>query len=294
VIPPARAANPLRGILLLIVAVSTFSVLDTVAKYLSRTYPVPMIVWARYVFHVLFMLLLLGRSTGWDMMRSRRPGLQVMRGLVLAASSMLFFSALSRLPIAEASAITFVSPLLLTAMSVWFLRERVRASAWIAVVVGFVGVLIIVRPGGAVFQPAALLALGTAACFATYQLMTRKLAGIDSTLATLFIGALVGTVAMSIVVPFFWALPQTAWHAVLFVFMGVLGAGGHFVLIRAFEYAPASVLAPFVYAQLVVVLILGYLVFDAFPDGPSLVGMGIIVASGAWIATHQTRAPKSA
>jgi drug/metabolite transporter (DMT)-like permease len=294
VTPPARAAAPLRGILLLIAAVSTFSVLDTVAKYLSATYPVPMIVWARYVFHVLFMLFVLGHSAGWSMMRSRRPGLQVMRGLVLAASSMLFFSALSRLPIAEASAITFVSPLLLTAMSVWFLRERVRASAWVAVVIGFVGVLIIVRPGGAIFQPAALLALATAVCFASYQLMTRKLAGIDSTLATLFIGALVGTVAMSLVVPFYWQLPQTAWHAVLFVFMGVLGAGGHFVLIRAFEYAPASVLAPFVYAQLVVVLILGYLVFDAFPDGPSLAGMAIIVASGAWIATHQTRAPKAA
>jgi len=287
-----RAADPLRGILLIVGAVSTFSVLDTIAKYLSQTYPVPMIVWARYVFHVLFMLFVLGHSTGRGLVRTRRPGLQVIRGLVLAASSMFFFSALARLPIAEASAITFVSPLLLTAMSVLFLRERVRASAWIAVLVGFVGVLIIVRPGGAIFQPAALLALATAACFATYQLMTRKLAGIDSTIATLFIGAVVGTIVLSLVVPFFWKLPVSAWHALLFVIMGMLGAGGHFVLIRAFEYAPASVLAPFVYAQLVVVLILGYLVFGAFPDGPSLAGMAIIVASGVWIGTHQTRAPK--
>jgi drug/metabolite transporter (DMT)-like permease len=226
--------------------------------------------------------------------RSRRPGLQVVRGLVLAASSMFFFSALARLPIAEASAITFVSPLLLTAMSVWFLRERVRLSAWVAVCVGFVGVLIIVRPGGAVFQPAALLALATAACFATYQLMTRKLAGVDSTIATLFIGAAVGTAVMTLVVPFFWKLPETAWHALLFVVMGILGAAGHFVLIRAFEYAPASVLAPFVYAQLVMVLLLGYLVFGAFPDAASLAGMAIIVASGVWIATHQTRvAPRA-
>jgi drug/metabolite transporter (DMT)-like permease len=287
--PPGRGADPLRGILLLVGAVSTFSVLDTIAKYLSATYPVPMIVWARYVFHVLFMLFVLGHSVGWGLVRSRRPGLQVIRGLVLAASSMFFFSALARLPIAEASAITFVSPLLLTAMSVWLLRERVRLSAWVAVCVGFAGVLIIVRPGGAVFQPAALLALATAACFATYQLLTRKLAGVDSTIATLFIGAAVGTAVMTLLVPFFWKLPETAWHALLFVVMGILGAGGHFVLIRAFEYAPASVLAPFVYAQLVMVLLMGWLVFDAFPDGPSLLGMAIIVASGVWIATHQTR-----
>lgn len=287
--PPGRGADTLRGILLLVAAVSTFSVLDTIAKYLSATYPVPMIVWARYVFHVLFMLFVLGHGVRWGLVRSRRPGLQVTRGLVLAASSMFFFSALARLPIAEASAITFVSPLLLTAMSVWFLRERVRLSAWVAVCIGFVGVLIIVRPGGAVFQPAALLALATAACFASYQLLTRKLAGVDSTIATLFIGAVVGTAVMSAVVPFFWKPPESAWHALLFVVMGILGAAGHFVLIRAFEYAPASVLAPFVYAQLVMVLLLGYLVFGAFPDAASLAGMAIIVASGVWIATHHTR-----
>jgi drug/metabolite transporter (DMT)-like permease len=290
---PARAANPLRGILLIVLAVSTFSCLDTVAKYLSRTYPVPMIVWARYLFHVLFMVFVLGHTVGRGLVRTRRPGLQLGRGVAVTLSSIFFFSALSHMPIAEASAITFVSPLLLTAMSVVILRERVRLAAWVAVGVGFIGVLIIVRPGGAVFQPAALLSLATAACFATYQLMTRQLAGIDSTIATLFIGALIGTVIMSIIVPFYWHLPETAWHALLFAFMGVLGAGGHFVLIRAFEYAPASVLAPFVYAQLVMVLLLGYVVFGAFPDVPSLAGMAIIVASGVWIATHQTRvAPK--
>jgi drug/metabolite transporter (DMT)-like permease len=292
--PTARAADPLRGILLIIIAVSTFSCLDTIAKYLSRTYPVPMIVWARYVFHVLFMVFVLGRTVGFGLVQTKRPGLQLARGISVTLSSIFFFSALSHMPIAEASAITFVSPLLLTAMSVLILRERVRLSAWIAVAVGFAGVLIIIRPGGAVFQPAALLSLATAACFASYQLMTRQLAGIDSTLATLFIGAVIGTVIMSLVVPFYWHLPETAWHALLFMFMGVLGAGGHFVLIRAFEYAPASVLAPFVYAQLVAVLLLGYVVFDAFPDVWSLVGMAIIVASGIWIATHQTRiAPKN-
>lgn len=291
-ITPAGNAAYLRGILLLVAAVSTFSVLDAVAKYLSRTYPIPMIVWARYAFHVLVMVFVLGHTVGLGLVQTRRPGLQVLRGLVLVTSTIFFFSALAHLPIAEASAITFISPLLLTAMSAWILRERVRASAWVAVCVGFAGVLIIIRPGGAVFSPAALLALMTAVCFASYQLLTRKLAGVDSTVATLFIGAIVGTVVMTLVVPFHWHLPESAWHAMLFLAMGGLGAGGHFVLIRAFEYAPASVLAPFVYAQLVMVLLLGWLVFDTFPDGPSLAGMAIIVASGIWIGTHQTRAPR--
>jgi drug/metabolite transporter (DMT)-like permease len=293
--PAGSPSSHLRGILLIMAAVSTFAVLDTIAKYLSRTYPVPLIVWARYAFHTLFMVFVLGQTVGMGLVRTRRPALQLFRGLVLVVSSLLFFSAISLMPLAEASAITFVSPLLLTAMSVWILKERVRRSAWLAVGIGFVGVLIIVRPGGAVFTPAAALPLLTAACFALYQLLTRKLAGVDSTITTLFLGAIVGTVVMSLLVPLFWKAPENAWHALLFLATGALGAGGHFVLIRAFEYAPASVLAPFVYAQLVTVLILGYLVFGAFPDGPSLVGMAIIVASGAWIATHQTRlAPKQA
>jgi drug/metabolite transporter (DMT)-like permease len=193
------------------------------------------------------------------------------------------------MPIAEASAITYLAPLMMTAMSVYFLKERVRRSAWAALLGGLVGVLFIVRPGGAVFTPAVLLPLATAVCFATYQLLTRQLAGVDSTLATLFIGAVVGTVVVSFLLPFYWALPQSAFHAFLFVMLGVLGAVGHFVLIRAFEHAPPSVLAPFVYVQLLTVLVLGYVVFGDFPDGWSLVGMGIIVLSGAWIAARHAR-----
>jgi drug/metabolite transporter (DMT)-like permease len=287
--PPSGADHHLRGILLIMAAVSTFAVLDTMAKYLSRTYPVPLIVWMRYATHVLVMLALLAPRVGKGLVTSRRPGLQVIRGVVLAASSLFFFSALAFMPIAEASAITFLAPLLVTAMSAYFLKERVRRSAWAALGAGFVGVLFIVRPGGAVFTPAALLPLATAVCFATYQLLTRRLAGIDSTIATLFIGALVGTLVVSFLLPFYWGLPQSAFHAVLFVLLGVLGAAGHFVLIRAFEYAPPGVLAPFVYTQLLTVLVLGFIVFGEFPDGWSLVGMAIIVLSGAWIAARQGR-----
>jgi drug/metabolite transporter (DMT)-like permease len=287
--PPSGADHHLRGILLIMAAVSTFAVLDTMAKYLSRTYPVPLIVWMRYATHLLVMLAILGPRLGRGLVATRRPGLQVTRGIALAASSLLFFSALAFMPIAEASAITFLAPLLVTAMSAYFLGERVRRSAWAALGAGFVGVLFIVRPGGAVFTPAALLPLATAACFATYQLLTRRLAGVDSTIPTLFIGALVGTAVVSLLLPFYWALPQSAFHALLFLMLGVLGAAGHFVLIRAFENAPPGVLAPFVYTQLLTVLVLGFLVFGEFPDRWSLVGMAIIVLSGAWIAARQGR-----
>jgi drug/metabolite transporter (DMT)-like permease len=287
--PPPGANHHLRGILLIMAAVSTFAVLDTIAKYLARTYPVPLIVWVRYAMHVLVMLVFVAPRLRWSLVTSRRPGLQVIRGFALAASSLFFFSALAFMPIAEASAITFLAPLLVTGMSAYFLRERVRRSAWAALGAGFVGVLFIVRPGGSVFSPAAVLPLATAVCFATYQLLTRRLAGVDSTMATLFIGALVGTLVVSLLLPFYWVLPQSAFHTVLFVMLGVLGAAGHFVLIRAFEYAPPSVVAPFVYTQLLTVLVLGYLVFGDFPDGWSLVGMAIIVLSGAWMAARQGR-----
>jgi drug/metabolite transporter (DMT)-like permease len=287
--PPSGADHHLRGILLIMAAVSTFAVLDTMAKYLSRTYPVPLIVWMRYAMHILVMLAVLAPRAGRGLVTSRRAGLQVIRGIVLAASSLFFFTALAFMPIAEASAITFLAPLLVTAMSAYFLGERVRPSAWAALGAGFVGVLFIVRPGSAVFTPAALLPLATAVCFATYQLLTRRLAGVDSTVATLFIGALVGTLVVSLLLPFYWGLPQSPFHAFLFVMLGVLGAAGHFVLIRAFEHAPPGVLAPFVYTQLLTVLVLGFLVFGEFPDGWSLVGMAIIVLSGAWIAARQGR-----
>lgn len=287
--PPPGANHHLRGILLIMVAVSTFAVLDTTAKYLARTYPVPLIVWVRYAMHVVVMLAFVAPRLRWGLVTSRRPGLQVIRGVTLAASSLFFFSSLAFMPIAEASAITFLAPLLVTAMSAYFLRERVRRSAWVALAGGFVGVLFIVRPGGAVFSPAAALPLATAVCFAIYQLLTRRLAGVDSTMATLFIGALVSTLIVSFLLPFYWGLPQSAFHAALFVMLGVLGAAGHFVLIRAFEYAPPSVVAPFVYTQLVTVLLLGYLVFGEFPNGWSLAGMAIIVLSGAWMAARQGR-----
>jgi drug/metabolite transporter (DMT)-like permease len=286
---PPGAQHHLRGILLIVAAVSTFALMDTTAKYLSRTYPVPGIAWARYAAQTLFLIVVLAPRLRLDLLRTRRPGLQLLRGGVLVASTMFFFSALALMPIAEAAAITFLSPLLLTAASAWLLKERVRRSAWAALVAGFIGVLIIMRPGGEVFTPAVILPVLTAALFAAYQLLTRQLAGVDSTMTTLFYSAVVGTVLLAPALPFYGRLPESGFDAALFAVLGVLASVGHFLLIRAFEHAPPSVLAPFVYTQLVAVLALGYLVFGDFPDGWSLLGMAIVVLAGAWMAARQAR-----
>lgn len=276
--------SPIRGILLLLAATATFACLDNLGKWLMQSYPVGMVVWARYLLHTLIMVVVLGPRLGMGLVRSNAPGMQFVRALVLIASSLMFFWGLSKMPIAECTAISFMSPLLLTVLSIWFLKERVPPSAWFAVVAGFIGVLLIVRPGGELFSPVVILPLVTALLFATYQLLTRKMAGIDPALTTLFWGALVGTVLTSFFVPMFWQTPQSGFHLLLFLMTGVLGALGHFLLISAFERAPASTLAPFLYAQIAFSSGVGYLVFDTFPDGWALIGILIIIASGVWIA----------
>ncbi|MBI4291175.1 MAG: DMT family transporter [Betaproteobacteria bacterium] len=290
----APRAHPVRGILLMIVAVTILALLDTTAKYLSSTYPVLGVVWARFAFQTLLMLVVLGPRSRLGLLRTSRPKVQIFRGIVLMGASLFFVSALARMPIADASAIGFLAPLIITALSVPMLRERVDALSWLAVMCGFAGVLVIIRPGGEMFSWAALLPLGAAACFALFQVLTRKLAGVDPTLPTLFYPALVGTTIMAFVLPFYWSTPQTPMHAGLFVLMGFLAGVGHFIMIKAYQFAPAPVVAPFVYSQLVVVIGLGYAVFDELPDRWSVLGMAIIVASGAFIFKRQHGAHRHA
>ncbi len=283
---------PLRGILLIMAAVAMFAMMDSIAKYLARFYPVPGIVWSRYAFHLLFVVLILGPRWRGQLLRTSRLGLQVLRGFLLAASSMFFFSALKFLPLAEASSITFIAPILVTLAGSIVLKERVEPARWLAVCGGFIGVLIVIRPGGEAFRPAALLALCTAVCFASYAVLTRKMAGLENPYTTIFYSGLVGTVVLAVVLPFAWSAPATPGHAALLALMGLLGGGSHLVLIKAYEHAPASRLAPFSYTQLVWVLIMGYLVFGDFPDHWSLVGIAVIAASAIYIATHQQMAAR--
>lgn len=293
--PGAARPDPLRGIALLVGAVSLFALLDATAKWLSRTYPVPMVVWARYFFNVVLMLAWLAPAHGARLWATRAPGLQLVRGLALAASTLLMFSALSLMPLADASAITFVGPVLVTLASVRFLGETAPRGTWPALAASLAGVLLIVRPGSGVFTWAALLPLATACCYAAYQVLTRRLSGVDAPMPTLFLGSAVGALSLSLVAPFAWSWPLAAWwHALVFVATGVLGALGHALLIRAFGHAPASTLAPFVYFQLIAALTLGWALFGDFPDGWTLAGMGLVSATGVAMALGQRRAMQAA
>ena len=283
---PAQA-HTLRGAMLVMTAVALFVVMDSMSKYLSRFYPVPAIVWARYVFHLLLIVIALGPRLGLNLVRTRRLGAQLVRGLLLVSSTIFFVFGIKQLPLAETSAITFMAPVLVTLMAAYILKEKVELARWMAVAGGFVGVLIIIRPGSGVFAWASVLPLGSAVCFACYQILTRKLANLESPYTSIFYAGLVGSVIMSATLPYVWTLPQSASHALLFVAIGIIGGSSHLILIKAYDCAPASRLAPFSYTQLIWVMLSGYLVFGDFPDHWSLIGTGVIVASGIYIATHQ-------
>ena len=277
----------LRGTLLVVVAVGIFAVMDTMAKYLARSYPVSGVVWARYAANLIILLAFFAARGELKRLRTARPGLQIMRGLLLAGASLLYFTSLTVLPLAEAAAIGFVMPLFLALLAVPMLGERMHGARLAAVLVGLAGALVIVRPGAAVFTPYALLPIGMALCNALYQILTRKVAGVEHPLTSLVWGAIVGAVLLSIVLPFAWVTPTNPWHWVLLAVIGLLASVGHFILIRAYDYASATGLAPFFYTQLVWVMLLGWLVFGDFPDGWSLFGMGIIVVSGIYLVGRQ-------
>jgi drug/metabolite transporter (DMT)-like permease len=285
-----RYPHALRGIALMVAAVSTFTCLDTTSKYLAQHYPVPAIVWARYVVHMALMALVLGPRMGAGLLRTTNLRLQLIRGVVLAASSLVFLSALKLMPLAEAAAIAFMTPIIIAVLAGPVLGERVERRTWIALAGGFIGVLLIVRPGGGLFTPAALLPLASAFLMALYQMMTSKLAGRDAALTTLFYPALIGSVLVPLVFPHELMLPSTAWHAALFVLIGVLGGLGHFLLIRAHDYAPSSMLSPFMYAQLLTALVLGWIVFRQLPDAVAFAGMAAIAASGLLLILDHRRA----
>ena len=265
-----------------------FASLDTLSKISNRTLPVNEIIWGRYLFHGIALSLLMGPKLKWNLVRTSHPGMQIVRGLILLASSVLFVTALVFLPLAEASAITFMSPLVLTALSVPLLGDNVRRSQWIAVAAGFAGVLVLIRPGGKLFDIATLLPIGCAITYALFQIITRKYAGRDSAYTTHFWTALVCTVVVSLTLPFFWTAPDPLGRLIMLA-MGLIGGGGHYLLIRAYECAAPSVLAPFSYAQLLRATGYSRLVFDHVPDAVSLVGMAIIVSAGLFAVFMQRR-----
>lgn len=277
----------LRAIGLALAGVALFGLLDMQAKVLGGLYPVPEVIWARYAGHCLLMLVVLGPRHGRGLVRTGRLGVQLARGVLLLLSTGFFFTALSYLPLAEAAAIGFVAPLLVTLLSIPMLGERVGWRRLTAVAVGFGGVLVILRPGGSLFTPAALLPLCTAVTYGLYQILTRRIGISEKPVASLFYTSLVGALAMTLVVPFVWVGPD--WrHLPMFLALGVCGGVGHFLMIRALQLAPVSLIAPFGYSAIIWSLLFGWLVFGQFPDRISLVGIAVVVASGLYVAYRES------
>lgn len=283
-----RPQNPRRGIVLMIVGLAMFSIGEGMVKYLATQYEIVQIVWARYTFHALLFLIIFSGTGIRRQIATTRPLLQLGRSILLLTATAFFFTAVSYLTLAEATSINFVSPLLVTAFSIPLLGEHVGIRRWLAIVVGFVGVLIIVRPGLGVMHWAAILPLGTATCYGLYQILTRIAARTEDTRTSLFWTSAVGVIVTSAVVPFWWTAPGPfAWT--LMVGTGLFFGFGHYLLIKGFEVAPASMLAPFIYTQLVWVTIIGYIVFGNFPDWFTLLGGVVVIASGLYVWHRETR-----
>ncbi len=282
----ARLPHSVIGALLMVAAWQIVPFMDTIAKHLSSSYPVPQIVWARFFFHfaVVFPIVLWHHGAG--AVRTDKAGLQILRGGFLLTATLLFFTSISYIPLANAVALVFIAPVVLTAMSAFFLREKVPATRWIAVSVGFFAVLIIVRPGFTSFHWASLLALCTAVAFSLYLLSTRMLAGTAPPLVTLMYQSLLGVIVMSAVLPFVWVTPAPMdW--LLMVALGAIASISHFLVIRAFEFADASTLAPYNYTEIIMATVLGYVVFGDFPDPWTWVGMALIIATAVYISIPQ-------
>jgi drug/metabolite transporter (DMT)-like permease len=273
----------LRSILAILFSVACFSVLNAISKTLSQHYPVVQVIWARYVFAFIFMMALFLPRSGLALFRWHNVGSQVVRGLLLFFSSFLYFHGIVYLPLATAASISLTSPLIVTALSARFLGEPVGVRRSIAVCLGFIGAVIVVRPGHENFEWHSLLIVASTLCSAFYQLFSRRYGQTERPDASATMATIVGTVVALPMLPFEWTTPAFGWDWVLFVAIGICAGVGHYFLTIAYSQAPAATVAPFNYVQLIGAAILGYLVFGSIPDFWTWVGAAVIVCSGLYL-----------
>lgn len=276
------ASRALSGILLMVAAVCTFSMLDLTAKYMVTQLPTPVVIQFRYAFAAIMVGLALWYTGGRDLLVTHHLRLQLLRGLFMLGSTAFNFLAVNYLRLDQTSALSFTTPLLVCALSVPLLGERVGPHRWLAVILGFIGVLIIIRPGTSGFHWAMLASLGCAMCGALYQIGTRHVGHKDPAITSLFYVSAAGSVIATPLNLAGWQMPH-GWEWFALAAMGFFGSVGHFFLIEAHRRAPAPVLAPFVYVQIVPMSIIGYLFFNNVPDVWTLIGASIIIASGLYV-----------
>ncbi|CAB3863347.1 MULTISPECIES: DMT family transporter [Achromobacter] len=299
--PAAR--GPMVGVLLLVLSMWTLSCLDASGKWvMNEGVPLLVLSWFRYAVHLLLVLALVLPARGLRILRSNKPREQILRGGSMFLATLMFFTTLSYIPQAEATAINFLAPLLVLSVAPWVLKEPARLSRFIAAGVAFVGVLIVIRPGGGLHPLGTIFGLITACCFAVQFIATRRVAGDDPFTSLIWSGA-VGTLFLTLALPFILppalpvlrALSATDWA--LLISTGITGGLGHLFQIAAYRRAPASTLAPFVYLQIISATSVGWLVWGHFPDALTWLGIAIICASGICIGVvewRRGRAPAAA
>ncbi len=279
----------LLGILFIVISGMLFPVMNGMAKLLGADYSSIQISWARAFGHIIFMLMFFLPRFGPGVLRTRRPGVQLFRSTMLFTSNVAFFFAITFIPIGKAASISMMAPLVVALLAWPLLGERTTLARVIALGVGFAGVLIVIRPGTAVFHWASLFVMLSATCYAVYQIFTRKIAGIDSPETSALYSSTVGGFGMLFVMPFVWTTPHAWFDIVLFCSLGVLGGLGHYCVARALNYAPANLVSPFQYFQLLGSVTVGYVIFHEMPDLMTWLGAAIIAASGLYIGWTQSR-----
>jgi len=287
----ARSAAQERRLAVVLVVGATlcFSILDASAKWLVQSLPVLQVVWVRFSAHVLLMALLLAPRHGLSIVRMKSPRLQLLRGLILCAMTALNFVALQYLQLAETGAIQFSVPILIALLSAWWLGERLDARRWVAIVGGFLGVLLVLRPGSHAFHPALLLSVVNAFLYAGFNLLTRRMAATESAEATQLLSAVVATLLLAPFALAQWQAPATALQWAVLLLCGLMGGVGHLFVAMAHRHASAAVLGPFIYQQILYMTLWGWLVFHQIPDAFVVAGAGVVVASGLYLLWMEVR-----
>ena len=281
-----RETNAMRGILLMIIAVTFFNLKDGLAKYLSETYPVIQLLFFQYGVMFVSILPIIIVRDGWTGLITKHPFSLLLRGGIGVSALGLLFWAVSQIPLADAYAIIFISPIVVTMLSPFLLGESVGIRRWTAVVAGFIGVLLVIQPGFQVFSIGTTIAIGSGIMFGLYGIVTRKLTQQELPRVMMVYTALVGIVSVSGFLPTYWVVPKLD-HSFMIVAMGILATVGHALMVYSYAAAPATVVTPFLYASIIAATLQGYFIFGDFPNLISWVGISTIIISGIYISLRE-------
>jgi drug/metabolite transporter (DMT)-like permease len=284
-----NARNRRIGIALVTLTTLCFATLDACAKWLVQSLPVFEVVWLRFLTHVLLTSALLAPVYGRELVRVRSAKLQAVRAMMLATMTALNFWALQYLQLAESGAIQFSVPLMIALLSAWWLHEHLNWRRWLAIVIGFVGVLLVIRPGSQGFHPAILLSVCNAVLYAAFNMLTRRLAASESPAATQLMSAIGATLVLAPVALAQWQWPTSWWVWTVICVCGLSGGLGHFCVTQAHRYASAAVLGPFLYQQIVYMTLWGWLLFSQMPDVFVIAGAIVVVSSGLYLLWLEMR-----